>query len=183
MAEDSRDPSSLPEAGSNTQTPNDLADSQKPKYNPSQSQTGKLWDAFGNPEEPANALAKATYKPRARILRIPCARESLLTGIGVGFGVGGLRGVLKGRYYLWSAGNWAVGMFAITSLASYEYCRWRRNNELSGMAEALDLMNQLKAKKQREKDVAEEEAALRARLAEEERKSKSWTNPSNYKFW
>lgn len=74
-------------------------------------------------------------------------------------------------------------MFAITSLASYEYCRWRRNNELSGMAEALDLMNQLKAKKQREKDTAEEEAALRVRLAEEERKSKSWTNPSNYKFW
>jgi hypothetical protein len=35
-----------------------------------------------------------------------------------------------------------VGMFAISSLASYEYCRWRRNNELSGMAEALDLMNQ-----------------------------------------
>jgi hypothetical protein len=33
-----------------------------------------------------------------------------------------------------------------SSLASYEYCRWRRNNELSGMAEALDLMNQLKAK-------------------------------------
>ncbi|KAJ5878629.1 hypothetical protein N7455_002094 [Penicillium solitum] len=204
MAEDSRDPSSLPEAGSNTQTPNDLADSQKPKHNPSQSQTGKLWDAFGNPEEPANALAKATYKPRGKnpkdvpyseiigtfpvsemttLHKRPCARESLLTGIGVGFGVGGLRGVLKGRYYLWSAGNWAVGMFAITSLASYEYCRWRRNNELSGMAEALDLMNQLKAKKQREKDTAEEEAALRVRLAEEERKSKSWTNPSNYKFW
>lgn len=51
------------------------------------------------------------------------------------------------------------------------------------MAEALDLMNQLKTKKQREKDTAEEEAALRVRLAEEERKSKSWTNPSNYKFW
>ena len=50
------------------------------------------------------------------------------------------------------------------------------------MAEALDLMNQLKAKKQREKDTAAEEAALHARLAEEERK-KSWTNPSNYKFW
>lgn len=117
MAEDSRDPSSLPEAGSNIQTPNDIADSQKPKHNPSQSQTGKLWDAFGNPEEPANALAKATYKPRGKnpkdvpyseiigtfpvsemstLHKRPCARESLLTGIGVGFGVGGLRGVLKG---------------------------------------------------------------------------------------
>jgi cytochrome c oxidase assembly protein subunit 20 len=48
------------------------------------------------------------------------------------------------------------------------------------MAEALDLMNQLKAKKQGEKDRAEENAV---RLAEEERKKKNWTNPSNYKFW
>lgn len=117
MAEDSRDSSTLLKAGSNTQIPNDLADSQKPKYNPSQSQTGKLWDAFGNPEEPANALARATYKPRGKdpkdvpyseiigsfpvsemttLHKRPCARESLLTGIGVGFGVGGLRGVLKG---------------------------------------------------------------------------------------
>ncbi|KAJ5773602.1 Cytochrome oxidase biogenesis protein Cox20 subunit [Penicillium paradoxum] len=204
MAEDSQEPSSLPGGASNTQTPDSSANSQTPKYEPSQSQTGKLWDAFGNPEEPANALAQATYKPRGKnpkdvpyseiigsvslsemstVHKRPCARESLLTGIGVGFGVGGLRGVLKGRYYLWSAGNWAVGMFAISSLASYEYCRWRRNRELSGMAEALDLMNQLKAKKQREKAAAEEEAALRARLAEEEKKSKSWTNPSNYKFW
>jgi cytochrome c oxidase assembly protein subunit 20 len=71
----------------------------------------------------------------------------------------------------------------MSSLAAYEFCRYRRIQELSGMAEALDLMNQLKAKKQGEKDRAEEEATLRARLAEEERKKKSWTNPSNYKFW
>lgn len=47
------------------------------------------------------------------------------------------------------------------------------------MAEALDLMNKLKAKRQKEKDAADAEVA---RLAEEERK-KSWTNPTNYKFW
>lgn len=126
MAEDSRDSSSLPEAVRNTQLPNDPADSQKPKYNPSQSQTGKLWDAFGNPEDPANALAKATYKPRGKnpkdvsyseiigsfpvsemttLHKRPCARESLLTGIGLGFGVGGLRGVLKGRYALFGIGT------------------------------------------------------------------------------
>ena len=117
MAGDSQDSGTLPEAGNNTQTPNDLSNSQIPKHTPSQSQTGKLWDAFGNPEEPANALAKATYKPRGKnpkdvsyseiigtfpvsemttLHKRPCARESLLTGIGVGFGVGGLRGVLKG---------------------------------------------------------------------------------------
>ncbi|KAJ6083410.1 hypothetical protein PENARI_c008G01836 [Penicillium arizonense] len=204
MADESRDTSSLAEAGDIPRSFNANPDSKKSKHERASSQTGKLWDAFGNPEEPANALAKATYKPPGKdpkdasyseiigsvslsefstIHKRPCARESLMTGIGVGFGVGGLRGVLKGRYYLWSAGNWAVGMFAISSLAAYEFCRYRRIQELSGMAEALDLMNQLKAKKQGEKDRAEEEATLRARLAEEERKKKSWTNPSNYKFW
>lgn len=117
MAEDSQKPSSSLETDSNLQSPDSLANSQKPKYEPSQSQAGKLWDAFGNPEEPANALAQATYKPRgpnpkdvsyseiigsvslsemSTIHKRPCARESLMTGIGVGFGIGGLRGVLKG---------------------------------------------------------------------------------------
>ncbi|CAG7921740.1 unnamed protein product [Penicillium olsonii] len=201
MSDDSRDQSEFQESASTARSFNASPDSSKPKYESSRSQTGKLWDAFGNPEEPANALAKATYKPPGKnpkdvsyseiigsvslsemsnVHKRPCARESLMTGIGVGFGVGGLRGVLKGRYGLWSAGNWAVGMFAITSLGAYEYCRYLRNKELSGMAEALDLMNQLKAKKQLEKDTAAEEAA---KLAEEERKKKSWTNPTNYKFW
>ncbi|CAG7988575.1 unnamed protein product [Penicillium olsonii] len=201
MSDDSRDQSEFQESANTARSFNASPDSSKPKHASSRSQTGKLWDAFGNPEEPANALAKATYKPPGKnpkdvsyseiigsvslsemsnVHKRPCARESLMTGIGVGFGVGGLRGVLKGRYGLWSAGNWAVGMFAITSLGAYEYCRYLRNKELSGMAEALDLMNQLKAKKQLEKDTAAEEAA---KLAEEERKKKSWTNPTNYKFW
>lgn len=117
MADDTQDPGSSLEAGSNIQNSRSSPNSQKPKHEPSQSQTGKLWDAFGNPEEPANALAKATYKPRGKdpkdvsyseiigsvslsemstIHKRPCARESLMTGIGVGFGIGGLRGVLKG---------------------------------------------------------------------------------------
>jgi cytochrome c oxidase assembly protein subunit 20 len=117
MAEDTQGPGALPDNGNNTQIHNASADSNRPKHEPSRSQTGKLWDAFGNPEEPANALAKATYKPPGKnpkdvsysevigsvslsemsnIHKRPCARESLMTGIGVGFGVGGLRGVLKG---------------------------------------------------------------------------------------
>lgn len=72
-----------------------------------------------------------------------------------------------------------MGTFAIVGLGSYEYCRFLRNRELSGMAEALDLMNKLKAKRQKEKDAADAEAA---RLVDEERK-KSWTNLTNYKFW
>ena len=48
------------------------------------------------------------------------------------------------------------------------------------MKQAMELMQQLKVKKQREKEQKLEEGA---RLAEEERKRKSWVNPSNYKFW
>jgi cytochrome c oxidase assembly protein subunit 20 len=117
MADDSRDTSSLQEAGDIPRSFNANPDSKKTKREPASSQTGKLWDAFGNPEEPANALAKATYKPPGKdpkdasyseiigsvslselstVHKRPCARESLMTGIGVGFGIGGLRGVLKG---------------------------------------------------------------------------------------
>ena len=118
MSDDSRDQSEFQESANTARSFNASPDSSKPKHASSRSQTGKLWDAFGNPEEPANALAKATYKPPGKnpkdvsyseiigsvslsemsnVHKRPCARESLMTGIGVGFGVGGLRGVLKGR--------------------------------------------------------------------------------------
>lgn len=81
---------------------------------------------------------------------------------------------------LWSAGNWAVGVFAVTSLAAYELCRRQRIEEMHGMKQAVELMKELKEKKQRDKEKAIEAAALRT---EEERQKKSWTNPSNYRFW
>lgn len=48
------------------------------------------------------------------------------------------------------------------------------------MKQAVELMKELKDKKQRDKEKAVEEAAKRA---EEETRKKSWTNPVNYKFW
>lgn len=81
---------------------------------------------------------------------------------------------------IWSACNWAVGIFAITSLATHEFCQRRRIQELDGMKQAVELMKELKIKKQREK---EQQAAEAARLAEEERKRKSWSHLPNYKFW
>lgn len=65
-------------------------------------------------------------------------------------------------------------------MAGYEFCRRRRIEELHGMKQAVELMKELKEKKQRDKEKAAEEAAKRA---EEERRKKSWTNPANYKFW
>ncbi|KAJ5693014.1 hypothetical protein N7462_002437 [Penicillium macrosclerotiorum] len=202
MAGDSQNSGSSQEPGSHlpASTPN-TTDPTKPRHEFPQSQVGKLWDAFGNPEEPVNALANATYKPRGKnpndisysdvvgtvsiseissFYKAPCARESLMTGIGAGFGIGGTRAIFGGTRALWSAGNWAVGIFAITSLGAYEFCRRRRIQELHGMKEAVELMKELKEKKLRDKEKAAVEAAQRA---EEERRKKSWTNLSNYKFW
>ncbi|KAF7593431.1 hypothetical protein BBP40_011533 [Aspergillus hancockii] len=174
----------------------------KPKHDFPKSQVGKLWDAFGNPEESANVLSTGAG-PSGRVqtndvtvteamkslslqdattfYKKPCARDSLLLGIGAGFGIGGVRGVLGGLRSMWTACNWAVGAFAITSLAAHEFCQRRRVQELDGMKQAVELMKELKIKKQQEKE--QKAAEVAARLAEEEKKRKSWTNLSNYKFW
>lgn len=112
MADDARDPTtSTPEV----REPGQQAD-RKPKHEFPKSQVGKLWDAFGNPEEPVNMLPTATTKTgqKAKDITVteamktmslenamsfhkaPCARDSLLLGIGAGFGVGGVRGVVGG---------------------------------------------------------------------------------------
>ncbi|KAI9929219.1 hypothetical protein MW887_001627 [Aspergillus wentii] len=198
MAEDTREAiASSPEASGNEQTTPQDSSSQpkKPKHELPKSQVGKLWDAFGGPEERANALptynrtAKNSNEPSVTeamksislkdatsFYKAPCARDSLLLGIGAGFGIGGVRGLRS----MWTACNWAVGAFALTSLAAHEFCQRRRIQELDGMKQAVELMQQLKVKKQQEKEKKIEEAA---RAAEEEKKQKSWSNPSNYKFW
>lgn len=117
MAENPRESGSPEEPGSHLPASTPNTDPKKPKHQFPQSQVGKLWDAFGNPEEPVNALANATYKPRGNeskdvsysevvgnvslseissFYKAPCARESLLTGIGAGFGIGGVRAVFGG---------------------------------------------------------------------------------------
>ena len=76
-----------------------------------------MWDAFGNPDKPANEMPGGTYnsaggKPRevtwkdafsftARDLhtfyKTPCARDSLLVGGVGGVAVGGVTTVVKGE--------------------------------------------------------------------------------------
>ncbi|GIJ87580.1 hypothetical protein Asppvi_006490 [Aspergillus pseudoviridinutans] len=205
MADDTRDSTThMPIGGANEQTASEDSSSsrRKTKYELPKSQVGKLWEAFGNPEESANVLSNSGYngtkkdandvsvteamksmslKEVTSFYKAPCARDSLLLGIGAGFGIGGVRGVLGGLRSIWTACNWAVGAFAITSLAAHEFCQRRRVQELDGMKQAVELMKELKLKKQREKEKQMAEEA--ARLAEEEKKRKSWTNLSNYKFW
>lgn len=121
MADDTRDSTShIPVAGANEQTASEDSSSsrKKTKYELPKSQVGKLWEAFGNPEESANVLSSTGYngvkkdandvsvteavksmslKEVTSFYKAPCARDSLLLGIGAGFGIGGLRGVLGGK--------------------------------------------------------------------------------------
>lgn len=102
---------------------------QSKKPDTSKSQLGKLWDAFGSPEEPANVLPEAKYANAAELKRkhdqqnsfqeilasgngigdlktvhkTPCARDAFMLGIASGFGIGGVRGIWGGTYYYCSA--------------------------------------------------------------------------------
>ncbi|EER23246.1 hypothetical protein CPC735_046160 [Coccidioides posadasii C735 delta SOWgp] len=202
MAEDFRD-TSQPAPDGSSQPPSETGP-KRPKHEFPKSQVGKLWDAFGNPEEPVNLMPGGTYnsaggKPKevtvmdavkslstndfTSFYKAPCARDSLLVGIGTGFGIGSLRVVLGGLRSLWAASNWAVGSFAVASILTHQYCQRKRVKEMDGMKEAVQLMRELKIKKQKEQAEAQRKQEEEARLAEEERKRKSWTNLSSYKFW
>jgi len=119
MAADTRDPPTdpPPDETPTTYSKADLRRKPKPKHDFPQTQAGKLWDAFGNPEEPINMMPGGTYnsaggKPKEvswtdafkispqeimNLHRLPCSRDSLLVGLGTGFGVGGVRAILGGR--------------------------------------------------------------------------------------
>ncbi|KAG5297339.1 DUF3767 superfamily domain-containing protein [Histoplasma ohiense] len=201
MAEDSRDTQSP--KNDTSSVPQQFAPTKKPKHEFPKSQVGKLWEEFGNPEKPINlipgAYDSAGGKPKdvsftdafkgmsldglLSFYKIPCARDSLLVGIGTGFGAGSLKAVLGGLRAAWPACNWAVGTFTVTSIAMYEFCQRRRVQERDGMKEAVELMRDLKIKKLRERERAKADAEAAAAAAEEKRRSKSWTNLSNYKFW
>ncbi|PGH12384.1 hypothetical protein AJ79_04332 [Helicocarpus griseus UAMH5409] len=203
MAEDSRDTQSSTGEQQPSSNPNQFGPTKKPKHEFPKSQVGKLWEEFGNPEEPINLMPgqynPAGGKPKEAsftdafksmsldnlfgFYKVPCARNSLLVGIGTGFGAGGLKAILGGFRAVWPACNWAVGTFAIASIGTYEFCQRRRVQERDGMKEAVELMRELKIKKLKERELAKAEAEAKAAAAEEERRRKSWTNLSNYKFW
>ncbi|KAK5056101.1 hypothetical protein LTR84_012654 [Exophiala bonariae] len=175
----------------------------RPKHDFPQSQAGKLWDAFGNPAESANTLPGGTYnsaggKPAPVTWRdafnfsydakgpawyqVPCARDSLLVGIGGGGAVGGLSFILKGLKSLGRSANFAVGGFVVTSSAMYYWCDRRRKEEARGMAAAvvgMKMLHEKKAKEQAAKEAAEAAAAAaRAEAEAEAKRNKRW-----YKVW
>lgn len=59
-------------------------------------------DAANPNRHPSISEAVSTIKPEdfANIASTPCARNGFLTGIASGFGLGGLKFILSGSYYL-----------------------------------------------------------------------------------
>ncbi|KAI9829580.1 MAG: hypothetical protein M1819_006085 [Sarea resinae] len=191
MAADTREPESAPQGGPDEAG---IVPAAAPPH------SHKIYETFTPPPESANVLPggmsntaggrpqSAGFTDALKTVKVddfknvhkqPCVRDSLLTGITAGFGVGGIRAVLGTP--LPKASNWAVGSFCIASFATYEYCQIKRRLEMEGMKRAVEIIDRKKAEK--EKAAREAMEAKRAafeerkRLEEEEKQRKSW------KFW
>jgi cytochrome c oxidase assembly protein subunit 20 len=60
------------------------------------------------------------YDDMQRVGEIPCARNSLLSGIASGVGVGVIRGL---SVHPLSASHWAVGTFMLVSVGTWTICQ------------------------------------------------------------
>ena len=119
MAEDTRKKQDTHQPGPPEETPVRRPRRPKPKHEFPQTQAGKMWEALGNPEAPANSMPggmvntaggrppEVTWRDAfkfynfsktdlTRFYRTQCARDSLLVGICAGGAFGGARFVVTG---------------------------------------------------------------------------------------
>ncbi|KAF5717507.1 Cox20 FAM36A [Fusarium mundagurra] len=108
----------------------------------------------------------------ANVVNTPCARQGFITGIASGAGIGGLRS--EGNPG--SAANWAVGMFVLGSMASYEWCQYLRREERRQMKRHIEVVSE----NRREQARKIQEARREHNKLEAEKKAavKPW-----YKVW
>ncbi|KAF2144388.1 uncharacterized protein K452DRAFT_266155 [Aplosporella prunicola CBS 121167] len=184
----------------------DVTQSGDPNVRPYQ---GKVYEAVAAPQQRQNpnimpggtqhtaggekveelALSKAVgmIQPHEffEIHKYPCVREALLTGIGTGFGIGGIMGIW-GKPLMKSC-NWAMGAFCIMSIGGYEFCKRKIQLEKEGLTRAVEVMERKKDEKKirREQAIAarrkakeEQDRLDELRMKEEAKRSKSW-----WKVW
>jgi len=75
-------------------------------------------------------LAVQSISPIDDIKTVPCMRNSLLAGIGGGVGVGFIRAMNTKPL---NAGHWAIGTFALVSIASWNVCTSNMKREEARM--------------------------------------------------
>ncbi|CAE6518183.1 unnamed protein product [Rhizoctonia solani] len=85
-----------------------------------------------------------------RIPSMPCARESLLYGIGTGASIGGIR-FISSRSILTSC-HWAIGTFVLVSSFSWYTCRSALAKEQRVMSTIAERYPDRNAKKLKRKD-------------------------------
>lgn len=139
---------------------------------------GGLNTAGGKPKDAGllEALKSVRLEELKEVHKKPCVRDALLTGIGAGFGMGGIRAIMGGKcvghpaaHYLtevapiFRACNWAVGTFCFGSFAMYEFCQRKRQLEMQGLRRATEVI----ARKRTEKEIRAEEARVARRKAKE----------------
>ncbi|KAF2155164.1 hypothetical protein K461DRAFT_292047 [Myriangium duriaei CBS 260.36] len=96
----------------------------------------------------------------------PCVKDSLMTGIGSGFALGGVRAVMRAPVF--TACNWAVGGFCFTSFAMYQYCTQQRKAEREGMKQAMEIIDRKSIERKQKEQRMERARELRRQKKEEE---------------
>ncbi|KAI8068325.1 hypothetical protein BC940DRAFT_299707 [Gongronella butleri] len=74
------------------------------------------------------ALKSVKVEEFKDIGKIPCARTSLLYGMGAAFGIAAIRFITKRNVK--SASNWAVGAFCGVSAINFELCQMDRKQKI-----------------------------------------------------
>ncbi|KAF5024912.1 hypothetical protein F66182_2996 [Fusarium sp. NRRL 66182] len=110
----------------------------------------------------------------ANVANTPCARQGFLTGIASGAGIGGLKFVVRGNVA--SAANWAVGVFILGSMASYEWCQYLRREERRQMKRHIEVVSE--TRKEQAKKIAEARMQHAKLEAEKKATEKPW-----YRIW
>ncbi|KAF1984071.1 hypothetical protein K402DRAFT_337254 [Aulographum hederae CBS 113979] len=111
-----------------------------------------------------------------RLHKNPCVRDAFMVGIGAGFGVGGVA-VVVGRTIRKSC-SYAVAALCFGSFAMHEMCKVKLKREKDGMRRAVEVMDQKKIAKERER-----EARRKEREAERERKEEEERVVRERKWW
>ncbi|KND89330.1 Cytochrome c oxidase protein 20, mitochondrial [Tolypocladium ophioglossoides CBS 100239] len=142
-----------------------------------QSSTGQLQqDGSGTPNTRptiTDAVSMIKKEDFANVASTPCARQGFLTGIASGAGLGGLKFVLQGNAT--KSANWAVGIFVLGSVASYEYCQYQRRSERIQMKRHIEVVTQNKREQARK---AAEDKREQLRLEQEQKASqRPWYKP------
>jgi cytochrome c oxidase assembly protein subunit 20 len=101
------------------------------------------------PDPPWQSLSM--WQPLETVQKVPCARQSLLTGIASGAGIGAIRWLSAGAFV---ASNWAVGTFVVVSIGTWHICQKNLETEHRKIQKVLvEHIPKRFAKKQQE-DVA-----------------------------